>query len=1048
MSSYFPAAVTNKLPPGSPLMNTGAASASAPVEEGVTKKRTRFDQAADEAEAAVEKAKSTGDDLKIAVAKVAYKLALAEKLEAKVAEANEEVEEAKEGDVVAAKEKVQRMESNHAKARVAWAEARVEALNIAKDAGNNDAGIMLKKGLGGENFPEWITAAENAVQNAKDDLKELRLAHLPAQVSGAASASVAVPEYSLDDLIRRRLPSTWPSLEQVRLEPFELSANHVHAEKVNALSKDGSLRPLYVTPGKEGYPCMLFFNLVEDEIKSLEDMGIGTDCVVLLAPSGAGKTRKLFRLLIKRYGLYISYKRADDKNYGSEALYRIIALLEGITNMRSDITALEEPDQDDLYLWRREVAEMGVLCVIYAYIVVFLVWFRTLTGKDPAPDVQNAPTPMQWLLLQLFPKIYLEEDLFAEIAVGLFNRCYDVGRLNRFDRDFSRELSHGIVVCTRLIRPAFKPRLCVVIDEAQMLSKGILKKAFRSIRNSNSLRPLLSPFLHAINSTTGGYPIIAGTGLTLLEEFESVESVYMVQDNYIYITFPSFEEITVRWYIDTFLVCADQDKMEEAVKWLKGRPRATFEFVVEALKGNGTKLNDLLNSFVQYMTCVPSSRITNPLTPGQAIDRLWRAKKPELGLPMKNTKTDQTSTKATITETQTMYHFLKYTFLLSCGRETNTLTGKKILKYGLGFVVNEIISGPASETTTASSSSGSAPANTTTGSSSSSPQPAKRGRKAKKVPIAPKNLEILEAPEVLPEVPLEVRPEPLLLEAAIIVREKGNFLDHFLSEESTPSGKGFAFESVAAFTFMRYFSNMPLEENPLLSGIKDKIPDGFKGRWIPFSKKFGMYAPSRRYGDNVNGVSPENQLFFEWFDNCMNLGESKCTGMLFPSNLAGPDTCMAFYREDDPTKVLFVVKQTKFAQNFDYNDAIATIDPKMFFVKKREVALTEMEGKTEIEQANILSFRSVSKGLTELRCSLIQKLTERNIPIVRVLFSGATEAQIGQGKGKPKKTQEVAHLVDNGRINVAKQAGFLDKDLLIVIDPRNVSAVLGDVLAD
>jgi hypothetical protein len=98
---------------------------------------------------------------------------------------------------VAAEKEAQKAKMNHAEAKVAWAEARVEALNTA-----NHALDSLRVGLGGERFPDWITAADDAVVAAKDDLKELRLALIPAQVPGAARASVVAPEYSFDDLIQ------------------------------------------------------------------------------------------------------------------------------------------------------------------------------------------------------------------------------------------------------------------------------------------------------------------------------------------------------------------------------------------------------------------------------------------------------------------------------------------------------------------------------------------------------------------------------------------------------------------------------------------------------------------------------------------------------------------------------------------------------------------------------------------------------------------------------------------------------------------------------
>ncbi|KAH6573767.1 hypothetical protein BASA62_002761 [Batrachochytrium salamandrivorans] len=50
-------------------------------------------------------------------------------------------------------------------------------------------------------------------------------------------------------------------------------------------------------------------------------------CTVLLAPSGAGKTRKLCELLNEKLGYFVPYKLGNDKNYGSEALSAVVSLL-------------------------------------------------------------------------------------------------------------------------------------------------------------------------------------------------------------------------------------------------------------------------------------------------------------------------------------------------------------------------------------------------------------------------------------------------------------------------------------------------------------------------------------------------------------------------------------------------------------------------------------------------------------------------------------------------------------------------------------------------
>ena len=95
----------------------------------------------------------------------------------------------------------------------------------------------------------------------------------------------------------------------------QLPANNRHAAKVRKVQ--GAVGSKLV----DGAPTMLFSKLDASEKqlskgKMVAELGrISTHLVVLLGPSGAGKTRKLFDLLARRNGFYlVCHSKGGDTN--------------------------------------------------------------------------------------------------------------------------------------------------------------------------------------------------------------------------------------------------------------------------------------------------------------------------------------------------------------------------------------------------------------------------------------------------------------------------------------------------------------------------------------------------------------------------------------------------------------------------------------------------------------------------------------------------------------------------------------------------------------
>ncbi|KAH9247100.1 hypothetical protein BASA81_015293 [Batrachochytrium salamandrivorans] len=312
----------------------------------------------------------------------------------------------------------------------------------------------------------------------------------------------------------------WPLRRDVCLSPPKYTVNTSHVNKATT-------RGVFAAPNKPDRPSMLLYRLEEGGFGSgmrLIQFNAVNDpqmCTVLLAPSGAGKTRKLFELLSTNLGYFIPYKRAGDKNDGSTALSAVS------------------------YVFGRQV---------------------TVVNEDPKPS--------QWLYIQLFPYQFLGTDLFKLLATELYQSC-DPKTVLEYD-DFRKDF------------------YCV-IDEAQVLGKDLQGK-FRSTKpaNEEGRRPLLSPFLEGVGKALDRLPIIAGTGLTLLEEWESVVSQTGTLQDFTFTDLPLLTYGQVLELLQRFLI---QDGLEHAAQWLVGRPRWAAEFITRRIT-----LNEDIGDYVKWVT--------------------------------------------------------------------------------------------------------------------------------------------------------------------------------------------------------------------------------------------------------------------------------------------------------------------------------------------------------------------------------------------------------------------------------------------------------------
>jgi hypothetical protein len=263
-------------------------------------------------------------------------------------------------------------------------------------------------------------------------------------------------------------PVTWPSRTNVRVLAPIFVPGCIHAGKSSAKS-------IVAAPTKPDRPSLLLYRLGTKFVKGLPLIRFNAVndkqmCTVLLAPSGAGKTRKVFELLHEKLGYFIPFKLKTDKNYGSCALSSVLTLLENDPKMD---WKNENPSALD-YEARRTRATFAFYCVLIAFTEVFRGWEAKFKSSKT-----DSTLPFKWLLLQLFPAHFLMEDYMELLATELYKSC-----------DPEEVLNYG----------AFYKDFYCVIDEGQML-ETILRDSFLSTRpldrNSKGLRPMC-PILRGV----------------------------------------------------------------------------------------------------------------------------------------------------------------------------------------------------------------------------------------------------------------------------------------------------------------------------------------------------------------------------------------------------------------------------------------------------------------------------------------------------------------------------------------------------------------------
>ncbi len=366
----------------------------------------------------------------------------------------------------------------------------------------------------------------------------------------------------------------------------------------NGIKKRFHKAKVPLVPGTDE-PDFLFFGLDANEklysaqIKSLSSGRNAFGTKLILAHTGAGKTRFCVELLSTEYGFYFSSPERDAPKPGSHDLEQVM------NSVASRIAKIS-------YAERRNLAIIALHCMFLARALIFLALYQR----------KKISCPLDWLLVQMYPALFLGEwDVFAYLSIAKLSHFLDTRNFEAF----TTSAITAIEACKSLVH---SPKWNVVFDESQRL-KDTMKDAFLSTTskfvstivpstlpsssssNDGSLKPeegavqpgyndLRSAFSPVLRTSQNVFDrvICCGTGLTA-EDFRRSERRSKSSSGVDSDANPDLEGFPrllspddVKNFLKRVLIAEQEsqsdfvdDTIDFAASWLTGRPHFTVWFL-------------------------------------------------------------------------------------------------------------------------------------------------------------------------------------------------------------------------------------------------------------------------------------------------------------------------------------------------------------------------------------------------------------------------------------------------------------------------------------
>ncbi|KAI8360926.1 hypothetical protein B0O80DRAFT_145835 [Mortierella sp. GBAus27b] len=223
--------------------------------------------------------------------------------------------------------------------------------------------------------------------------------------------------------------------------------------------------------------------------------------------SGCGKTRAVIELLSLHWGFYFN---ASHDDWGSNDMMTVRSAVQRFLNDRKGSLVVDREANNGY-------ARKMTLLLFLSRLLIFKHCLSVLGSN-------GSFTSARWTLLQVCPHVLFGQDIFNILFLQLLDlphhRESDIWDIVRGMCEQTKRclIKHGC-----LPRINSSTRFLVVHDEAQVLGDEF-SCSFQSTTSSESLRPLLSPILHALEGIGQDQLtlVTCGTGL-------SINTIFWVQ---------------------------------------------------------------------------------------------------------------------------------------------------------------------------------------------------------------------------------------------------------------------------------------------------------------------------------------------------------------------------------------------------------------------------------------------------------------------------------------------------------------------------------------
>jgi len=315
--------------------------------------------------------------------------------------------------------------------------------------------------------------------------------------------------------------------------------------------------------------------------------------------SGAGKTRSIFEIFARSYGLYFVAADARTLNPGSSDVEVIYDKLEEFVEKSTQVE-------------NKKILSVYINALILCRLLVFCALRHALNslGKELTCEL--------WLRVQLAPRHYFGRDVFTSLLYMFVDSCsLGVGGVIKLSERMTHLEPSLDLVWQNTHRSIGTIKFNVAMDEANVLARKFMGY-FVSSEDQGQERSLLSPIFKTLREIVRErkltyHPIFSGTGFLIahiITQLSSATGKGSLNDTLHY-DFKSLDKDGVKAYLESILDLSQLDKniVEYTCRWLTGRPRWTVAFIdllLERVYAENTDLNTMflehIRRFVTFMT--------------------------------------------------------------------------------------------------------------------------------------------------------------------------------------------------------------------------------------------------------------------------------------------------------------------------------------------------------------------------------------------------------------------------------------------------------------